>query len=272
MNQLSPENVKKLKRLASIVDKGNIGIFEYLTEIETQVEDFKKEVKDNFAQAIQEIKGNTPDLNNILKSIKGKDGESVKGDKGDRGLSGKDGQDGYTPIKNRDYFDGKDGKNGTNGISPDKNEIVREVVALVPSSSDGKDGRDGSPDTPEQVRDKLQSLNGNDRLDKSAIKGLDDELRSIRTVVSSRGGGSRTAGVAIYDLSSQLNGVLKTFTIPKHKSVGLVSGSASPWIYRPTTDYTLNGNQITFTSQIIAAGSLASDQTLTVLYTPMFNI
>jgi len=59
--------------------------------------------------------------------------------------NGKDGRDGK---------DGVDGKDGSDGL-------------------DGLDGVDGSPDTPTQVKDKLESLKGESRLDKSAIKGLD---------------------------------------------------------------------------------------------------
>lgn len=50
----------------------------------------------------------------------------------------------------RDGIDGKDGKDG----------------------ADGLDGKDGSPDTPEEVRDKLETLQGEERLDASAIKNL----------------------------------------------------------------------------------------------------
>lgn len=51
-------------------------------------------------------------------------------------------QDGYTPIKDVDYRDGIDGK-------------------------------DGSPDTAKEIKDKLETLKGEERLDSSAIKGLD---------------------------------------------------------------------------------------------------
>jgi len=50
----------------------------------------------------------------------------------------------------------KDGRDGLDGLPG------------VP----GLDGKDGSPDTPEEVRDKLETLKGEDRLDASAIKNL----------------------------------------------------------------------------------------------------
>jgi hypothetical protein len=52
--------------------------------------------------------------------------------------------------------DGKDGLDGAEG----------------PQGPPGQDGKDCSPDTSEQVRDKLEKLKGEDRLDASAIKNL----------------------------------------------------------------------------------------------------
>lgn len=44
-------------------------------------------------------------------------------------------------------------------------------------------------DTPEQLRDKLESLKDDERLDKSAIRGLDEELKSIKSTKGTTGGG-----------------------------------------------------------------------------------
>jgi hypothetical protein len=61
----------------------------------------------------------------------------------ENGVDGKDGKDGITPVKGVDYFDGEDGK-------------------------------DLEPITPDILRDKLESLKGDERLDKSAVKGLEE--------------------------------------------------------------------------------------------------
>lgn len=55
----------------------------------------------------------------------------------------------------------------------------------------GPTGKDGSPDTPAQIRDKLEILEGDDRIDKSAIKGLDELEKRINT----SGGGTSQIGV-----------------------------------------------------------------------------
>lgn len=44
-------------------------------------------------------------------------------------------------------------------------------------------------DKPEQLRDKLETLKDDERLDKSAIRGLDEELQSIKSVKGTTGGG-----------------------------------------------------------------------------------
>jgi len=113
--------------------------------------------------------------------LKGVSLVAIKGDKGERGERGsdgrdadeakiakkvlkqipkpKDGKDGYSPIKGVDYFDGE---NGNDGYTPVKNVDY----------FDGKDGRDGSPDTATEIKNKLESLKGSERLDAKAIKNL----------------------------------------------------------------------------------------------------
>ena len=105
----------------------------------------------------------------------------------------------------------------------------------------------------------------------SDIKGLRKELDKLKKSSGMIvGGGSGTGGhiVKAYDLSASLNGVLKTFTIPAFWRIISVHSSSFPNAFRPTTDYTVNGStyQITFTSEINAATTLASGQTIIVTY------
>ena len=64
----------------------------------------------------------------------------------------------------RDGLSGKDGKDGRDG---------------EPGPA-GTPGKDGSPDTPEQVRDKLETLKDDERLDVKAIRGLPDYLQEVK--------------------------------------------------------------------------------------------
>jgi hypothetical protein len=80
------------------------------------------------------------------------------------------GEDGYTPIKGIDYFDGK---------KPTDIEIENLIKPLIPKPIPGKDG---SPDTPFQVRDKLESLEGQERLQITAVNGLEDYFETIEDI------------------------------------------------------------------------------------------
>lgn len=129
-----------------------------------------------------------------IKGYKGDDGYTpVKGKDYFDGKDGKDGKDGYTPVKGKDYFDGKDGKNGK---SPDPETVAsklksdKEFTKKV-KGKDGKDGKDGSPDTPYQVRDKLSTLKGNERLDAKHIKNINKQISlSIKGMTVSSDGSS----------------------------------------------------------------------------------
>lgn len=113
----------------------------------------------------------------------GKDGYSpIKGLDYFDGKNGIDGKDGYTPIKNKDYFDGKDGADGKDGYTPVKNKDYfdgkngRDGKDGI-NGRDGKDGKDGkvskaSSLTPIQIRNKLEELEDDSRLDASAIKNI----------------------------------------------------------------------------------------------------
>jgi len=62
----------------------------------------------------------------------------------------------------------KDGKKGDKG---ERGESIQ--------GPKGDKGDQGSPDSPEQVRDKLETLLGEDRLDASAIKNLPENVRTL---------------------------------------------------------------------------------------------
>lgn len=69
-------------------------------------------------------------------------------------------------------------------------------------------GKDGSPDTPEQVRDKLELLKDDDRLDVSAVKGAvsSNELRiisdNLRLSIPKAGGGS--GGIEVFSSTGKV--------------------------------------------------------------------
>jgi len=132
----------------------------------------------------------------------------------------------------------------------------------------GEKGDPGSPDTPEQVRDKLESLKDEERLDPSAIKGLDKYIQENSKAMGVPYAGPSGGGIVkAYDLSSQLDGADRTFSLPAFWRVISVHLSSFPSILRPTVDYTTNAAtmEITFTSEV-PANALAAGQTLIVVY------
>lgn len=101
----------------------------------------------------------------------------IKAEELKRKLDLKDGLPGRDGIDGKDGKPGKDGKDGFNGIDGKDGLPGRDGL----DGLNGKDGKDGSPDTAEQVRDKLETLDGEDRLDAKAIKNLpkivDDKIK-----------------------------------------------------------------------------------------------
>lgn len=187
-----------------------------------------------------------------------------KGEKGDRG------QEGSAGINGVDGKDGRNGLNGSNGVDGKKGADGYTPIAGVDYEipENGIDGADGSPDIPEQVRDKLEELEDDERLPIEAIKDLREELDKLLQASSkiSGGGGVGKHNVVAYDLSSKLNGVLKTFAMPSMWKLISITLSSFPGPLRPTTHYTVSGNSITFTSAVQADSALATDQTCIILY------
>lgn len=262
---LSPKDQKKLERLAKIAEGGSLGVFEYLVELEESFEAKAEEMKLEFEKKIQEYKSGLPDIAEILKSVKG--------------------QDGITPEKGKDYFDGEDGKDYVL-TDKDKKEIAKSVVVPIVEKViertevikeqpiinneikevavfDERMIEEKIPQMGERIRDALELLQGDERLDKSAIKGLEEELRRIG------GQGTQIIGGGIIgrdlikdiDLSDQLDGVTKTFNIQGIWNVISVSLTSYPYgALRKNIDYTWTPTSITFTSTIDASTQLSVGQ------------
>ena len=91
-------------------------------------------------------------------------------------------KDGYSPIKGVDYFDGKTPVKGVDyfdGEVPDTTEVALEASKMAQIELKSKIPTISQivselPSFGAEVRDSLELLQGEDRLDKSAIRGLDD--------------------------------------------------------------------------------------------------
>ena len=152
-----PSNELKAKRLLQHKSEPAFGTY----DIANALEDLNKDVHKVEIQGAE------------LVTIKGQKGD--KGDRGERGergpegKQGKPGKDSKTPgpqgiqgLQGPRGLDGDDGPQGPRGEKGDK----------------GDPGEHGSPDTPEQVRDKLETLEDDQRLDATAIRNLDKAVQT----------------------------------------------------------------------------------------------
>lgn len=140
---------------------------------------------------------------------------------------------------------GKDGKNGDDGKDADESKIIKSVLSKIPAPN-------------------LQPLWN--ELDKR-ISEINAKIKAIpeRPTTTFFGGGKTK--VFTLDLSSQLNGVLKTFFIGTHYGVISVNSSSAPFgAFLPITDYNEVGKNIIFTSSVDAEVSLATGQSLIIRY------
>lgn len=211
-------------------------------------------------QQLHELEDKQPDLNKLLEGLRG-----IKGDKGDSGgpgepgPAGPQGEQGWPGVPGRDGNDGRDGKDGIDGRDG------RDGV----DGKNGKDGKDGSPDMAEDIRNKLELLVGDERLDASAIKGLEQLIKKLTPKRPEGVGAIISRGtVKVHDLSDDLDGSTKTFSLPAFWRIITVQSSSFPNAFRPDVDYTSDASAftITFTNEIDAASTLAAGQTILVQY------
>lgn len=159
---------------------------------------------------------------------------------------------------------------------PGKDAKPEDVAAVLKKDSAFMESIKGQPGdikdlAPEEIRNSLELIKDEEeKLKISAIGYLRQELDELRKLVSKNtqtfvGGGGK-GKVKSYDLSTSLNGVTKTFNLPAMWSVVSIHSTSSPIVFRPITDYTFTPTSVTFTSEINAATTLASGQSVIVVY------
>lgn len=268
--QLTDKQKKKAERIIKLVEEGNLAIAEHLFDIEEKFDEHIQKLQTEFKERVDEIRGSVPDLDAVLDSIKGKNG--------------------YTPEKGKDYFDGEPGKDYVitekdikEIATKVKVPIVEKVVEIRTETVvkeqpiitqvtkevavfDEKKLEAELPKYGEQYRDALELLKGEDRLDKSAIKDLEEDLKKLRSEIVNRGG---PRGAVIRNkirsasLTSQCDGVTKAFTLPtKTLSVVGVFSTQFPVIL-DSNDWTFSGRTLTLGASV---GAPQSGQVLWALY------
>ena len=139
----------------------------------------------------------------------------------------------------------KDGKDA------DETKIVQDVLAQIKLPEQ----KEVILDTPVQIRDKLEFLNGDERLRIEAINNLEERLKDLenrKTTIVGGGGGFSVGAMNLHfiddeTLSGTLNGINTIFNI-----ANIPSPSTSLKIYsggvrlKLTEDFTVSGSIITF--------------------------
>ena len=254
------KNLEKLEQLLKVIEEGVtkeefVKAFEslvsYVLKIEKRNNLEIESLKTNFSDTIEKIQGI---VDATISELKGRVNNIFVGERLDE--MHKSIKDKLSSVDERmsTVRDGKDA---------DENRVMEGVMKKI------RVPKDGSPDTPLDIRNKLETLTGDNRLDKSAIRGIEEIERVLKAPTDGKTfviGGRGRNSVHLYDLSSQLNGVLKTFTLPSNFGVIGVWCSSMPNAFRPTIDYTEGNKTITFTDEINASTTLAAGQTLILQY------
>lgn len=157
-----------------------------------------------------------------------------------------------TPVKGIHYKDGKDGQDGKMGRN----------------GKDGKDGKDGRNGKDGKVdEEKLVGKLTNIIQEELKKAGVNKEAIAKYGPFRLRHGGGDL--MQAFDLSSQLNSSLKTFTIPQNRKIVQITSSSTPFVFRPTIDYSVSGSgnrTLTFAAGIDATSMLAAGQSIMVIY------
>ena len=165
----------------------------------------------------------------------------------------------------------RDGKDGEDGKDADEDAIAEKVKQSIKIPTIEEIEND-LPKLGDRIRDGLELLQGDNRLNKNAIKGLEEMEKNFDEKLSriprGRMGMRKMPIVKRYNLSSQTDGSTKTFSLPVDTTDVLgVWSSQFPITYNPLTDWTFAGRTLTLTGEVEAP---ATGQTLWCLIETLF--
>lgn len=139
----------------------------------------------------------------------------------------------------------------TDGKDADEEKIVKDVLAQIVMP----EYKETVLDDAFEIRNKLETLNGEERLAISAINGLEEKLKEIDSKPLGKGGGGFSKmAMDIHIIDDETppetpNGVITDFTLSH-----IPSPATSLKVYKDgqrmklTTDYTLSGTTVSFIS------------------------
>lgn len=230
---------------------------EFITAFK-KVMEFVKKIENKNIQEIEQLKTLTTNLGNKLKQDSDLTLSDVKAEVSQQiGKALKEQEVGMNFIKDkvRNLRDGKDA---------DETKIVQDVLSQIKLPEQ----KEIILDTPEQLRDKLETLEKEERLDMEAVRGLKEALDKAAATnkVSGLFGTRRVYQPYRDNFTSQTDGATKTFYLsrePLKTDTIMVFGTDFPIILDPATDFTVSGKALTLTDAIDAPTTGAS---LVVIY------
>ena len=188
----------------------------------------------------QRLDEEIPQIKNILKKVKGDTGpKGNKGEKGDRGEQGVVGKDGKNGLNGKDGLNGKTPTIDASKIALEaSNRVLDEVLPKIPTIEQVEAE---IPKLGHEIRDSLELLTGNERLDKSAIKGL-EEIEKLAKQPKILGGGGGSIARNFYQL----------FDVPQS-----YTGQTGKYIRVNFTETALEFNQIDLSVYVPYTGATA---------------
>lgn len=241
------EKIQQLQDVLKLVN-GGLTRSEFLDNFKIII-DFVKQLKNNtqisldsvdskFSQATSEVKDkcNLAMMDMKEKAMSFCDKETVR----------------LEDIVNQRLSDLKDGKDGVDGKDADEEKVAKNAskIALNALQEDISAILNKElPQEGENIRDALEILKGDERLDKSAIKGLEEELQRISAIKGTTimGGGTRVDNSIDNEVpTGTIDGANTDFVLnwtPLNGSLKVFRGGARQQI---TGDYTLSDKTITF--------------------------
>lgn len=278
MNQ---DKLAKLKKLVEVANEDNfsykeaVKFFEVLVKV---IKDTKEQIKNDIIKDKEDIKKQGDiTLNKVLKDLE------VKGNNLLSDIINKIETKHEERIR-QNNLNIKDLKDTIENTIKKDLETIRQSIPkdvdlnplwaefdkiVIPSSSEIElavqtNIENNLPQYGEKFRDGLELLNGDNRLDKSAIKGLDELLKELEEKISTIPRGSAVTNMRIaqafkYILKTEqpvgdINGVNTIYTLSQ-PIFAIMSVTINGEVVAQLPNYNISGNKITFSSALPAVYS-----------------
>lgn len=259
--ELGDKEKRKLMAAAELVDRGDMAVLQKILEFQDILEDFKEEIDEKLAQKDTKIEEHKENIYSEMSSKMGEMLAEISVIKGEVEKMVKNDHMEAVHAKIMADFDTK-----LKGFKSDLDSI-RASIPEMPESFDPTDVLNRISEVESKIP-KIEELGGDkiiekinsseEQIDKERIKGLEDEIKSLRKdILASRplGGVRRVFQPHRDDFSSLTDGSTKTFKLSKEPldvNTILVFGSDFPIILRPDVDFTVTAKTLTLTSAVQA--------------------